>query len=618
MCGFVGFIDKLNKDEKQKTIKLMADRIIHRGPDQEGYYIDDNIALGHRRLSIIDLASGTQPMFNEDKSIVVVFNGEIYNYQEIKKELETKGHEFKTNSDTEVLVHGYEEYKEELFNKLRGMFAFIIYDIKNNEMIGVRDYFGIKPFYYYKDEKTFMFGSEIKSFLDHPNFVKEVNKKALKPYLTFQYSVLDETFFKNTFRLKPGNYIKYKDGKIEIKQYFKAEYLKQDDTYENYKKQVKESLEDSVKCHQISDVEVGSYLSGGVDSSYIVSMAKPDKTFTVGFDKTGFDESNFAKDLSKIFNTNNYNRVLTGDDFFNALPLVQYHTDEPHANLSTVPLYFLSKLAREKVKVVLSGEGADEMYGGYNELNVSKWIKAYCKLPLAFRKALAKKARTKKKFKGKRIICQYDRPLSERFIGNAFIMDDDETKDILCDELKENGVKYADIIKPYYEDVKNEDEITQMMYINMHFWLAKDMLLKADKMSMANSVELRVPFLDKEVWNVARKIPSKYLIKDGETKKVFRDVAAEVIPEEWAKRRKLGFPVPFFMWIKEEKYFNKVKELFMQDWVSEFFDKDKINKMLDDHYAGVENHGRKLYNIYIFLVWYKVYFVDNAKVHELC
>lgn len=610
MCGFVGFMDKLNQDEKRKSIKVMADRIIHRGPDEEGYYVDDDVALGHRRLSIIDLSSGQQPMFNEDGSIVVVFNGEIYNYQEIKKDLEAKGHIFKTNSDTEVLVHGYEEYKEELFNKLRGMFGFVIYDIKNKELIGVRDYFGIKPFYYYDDGKTFIFGSEIKSFIDHPNFVKEVNKKALKPYLTFQYSVLDETFFKNTYRLKPGNYLKFKDGKIEIKQFFKAEYAKQKDSYENYKKQVKESLEDSVKCHQISDVEVGSYLSGGVDSSYIVSMAKPDKTFTVGFDKTGFDESVFAKDLSKIFNTNNYNRVLTGDDFFNALPLVQYHTDEPHANLSTVPLYFLSKLAREKVKVVLSGEGADEMYGGYNELNVSKWIKAYCLLPLAFRKCLANKVRDKKKFTGKRIICQYDRPLSERFIGNAFIMDDNETEDILCDELKGNGIKFADIIKPYYDDVKGEDEITQMMYINMHFWLAKDMLLKADKMSMANSVELRVPFLDKEVWNVARKIPSKYLIKDGETKKVFRDVAKEVIPEEWAKRRKLGFPVPFFMWIKEEKYFNKVKDLFMQDWVSEFFDKDKINKMLDDHYAGVENHGRKLYNIFIFLVWYKVYFVD--------
>ena len=610
MCGFVGFVDKLNIEEKQKSIKLRADRIIHRGPDAEGYFTDEDVALGHRRLSIIDLSNGIQPMYNEDKSIVVVFNGEIYNYKDIKKDLENKGHTFQTNSDTEVLVHGYEEYKEELFNKLRGMFSFVIYDIKNKELIGVRDFFGIKPFYYYKDEKTFMFGSEIKSFLEHPYFVKEVNKKALKPFLTFQYSVLDETFFKNTYRLRPGNYIKYKNGEIEIKQYFKAEYLKQNDTYENYKKQVKESLEDSVKCHQISDVEVGSYLSGGVDSSYIVSMAKPDKTFTVGFDKTGFDESGFAKDLSKIFNTNNYNSVLTGDDYFNILPVVQYHTDEPHANLSTVPLYFLSKLAREKVKVVLSGEGADEMYGGYNELNVSKWIKAYCKLPLAFRKALANKARSKSKFKGKRIICQYDRPLSERFIGNAFIMDDNETRDILCDELKEDGIKFADIIKPYYDEVKNEDEITQMMYINMHFWLAKDMLLKADKMSMANSVELRVPFLDKEVWEVARKIPSKYLIKNGETKKVFRDVAAEVIPEEWAKRRKLGFPVPFFMWIKEEKYFNKVKELFMQDWVSEFFDKEKINKMLDDHYAGVENHGRKLYNIYIFLVWYNVYFVN--------
>ena len=239
MCGFVGFMDKLNQDEKRKSIKVMADRIIHRGPDEEGYYVDDDVALGHRRLSIIDLSSGQQPMFNEDGSVVVVFNGEIYNYQDIKKDLEAKGHTFKTNSDTEVLVHGYEEYKEELFNKLRGMFGFVIYDIKNKELIGVRDYFGIKPFYYYDDGKTFIFGSEIKSFLDHPNFVKEVNKKALKPFLTFQYSVLDETFFKNTYRLKPGNYFKLKDGKIEIKQYFKAEYMKQNDTYESYKKQVK-------------------------------------------------------------------------------------------------------------------------------------------------------------------------------------------------------------------------------------------------------------------------------------------------------------------------------------------------------------------------------------------
>ena len=609
MCGFVGFTDNLSKQEKEKYIKLMADRIIHRGPDAEGYYMDEKVALGHRRLSIIDLSNGTQPMFNEDKTIVVVFNGEIYNYQKIKNDLEKQGHKFATNSDTEVLIHGYEQYNTELFNKLRGMFAFIIYDIKNNELIGARDFFGIKPFYYYKDDKTFMFGSEIKSFLEHPGFIKEVNKEALKPYLTFQYSVLDETFFKNTYRLAPGNYIKYKDGKVEVKQYFKAQFNQTEDAYENYMKQVEQTLEDSIKYHQISDVEVGSYLSGGVDSSYVVSVAKPDKTFTVGFDKTGFDESGFAKDLSKIFQTENYNRLITGDEFFDILPTVQYHTDEPHANLSTVPLYFLSKLTKDYVKVVLSGEGADEMFGGYNELNVDKIVKLYAKLPLSFRKKLADMVRNKKKFKGQKVILEYGKPLSERFIGNAFIMDDIEASDILAKDCKD-GIKYTDIIKPYYEEVKDKDEITQMMYMNLNFWLPRDILLKADKMSMANSIELRVPLLDKEVWNVASKIPSKYLIKNNETKKVFRDVASKKIPEEWAKRRKLGFPVPFSMWIREDKYYEKVKNIFNEEWVSEFFEKEKINKMLDDHYKNLVNNGRKLYTIYVFLVWYKVYFAN--------
>lgn len=607
MCGFVGFSDELSKQEKNKYIKLMADKIIHRGPDQEGYYVDEKIALGHRRLSIIDLSNGTQPMFNEDKTIVVVFNGEIYNYQEIKKELEEKGHIFKTNSDTEILVHGYEEYNTKLFDLLRGMYAFVIYDIVKDEIIGVRDIFGIKPFYYYKDDKTFMFGSEIKSFIEHPGFVKKVNKQALKPYLTFQYSVLDETFFQNTFKLKPGSYIKYKNGDIEVNQYYKIEFNQKEDTYENYMNQVEKTLEDSIKYHQISDVEVGSYLSGGVDSSYVVSVAKPDKTFTVGFDKTGFDESGFAKDLSKIFETENYNKLITGDEFFDILPKVQYHTDEPHANLSTVPLYFLSKLTKDYVKVVLSGEGADEMFGGYNELNVNKFVRIYSKLPLKFRKKMADLVANKKKFKGQTIILEYGKPLSERFIGNAFIMDDKDATEILSKDCK-TGKKYTDIIKPYYEEVKDKDEITQMMYINLNFWLPRDILLKADKMSMANSIELRVPLLDKEVWNLASKIPTKYLIKNNETKKVFRDVAIKKIPEEWAKRKKLGFPVPFSMWIREDKYYKKVKQIFNEEFVSEFFEKEKINKLLDDHYNKLINNGRKLYTIYVFLIWYKVYF----------
>lgn len=354
MCGFCGFEDKIEKKEKQKIIEKMADRIIHRGPDSAGYFTDEKVAIGFRRLAIIDLAGGDQPIYNEDKTICVFFNGEIYNYQEIRKELIEKNHVFTTNSDTEVLVHGYEEYGVELFPKLRGMFAFIIYDMKQDKLIGVRDYFGIKPFYYYNNNETFMFGSEIKSFLEHPNFKKELNEDVLKLYLCYGTNHMEQCFFKNTYKLRPGCYFIYKEGKLEINRYHKLIYDKKEDTYENYQKLIKETLEKSIECHQISDVEIGSYLSGGVDSSYVVASAKPDKTFTVGFDYDGFSEIDYAKDLSKIFDVKNYSKLISGDEFFEKLPTVQYHCDEPSANVSTVPLYFLSKLAREQVKVVLS------------------------------------------------------------------------------------------------------------------------------------------------------------------------------------------------------------------------------------------------------------------------
>ena len=380
MCGFVGFYDNKKKKDKEIIVKKMADRIIHRGPDSDGYYCDNNIALGFRRLSIIDLNGGNQPIFNEDKSMVIVFNGEIYNYQEIKNELIKKGHKFSTKSDTEVILHGYEEYKENLFTMLRGMYAFVIYDIKKKELIGVRDIFGIKPFYYYYKGDELMFGSEIKSFLEHPNFDKELNKEALEPYLCFQSSVLNETFFKNTYKLKPGHFFKYNGKKLEIKEYFALDYDKKENTFEYYKNLTRDTLEESIRYHQISDVEVGSYLSGGVDSSYVVSKFLPDKTFTVGFGEKGFSEIEIAKELSNKFEINNYEHVVTADEFFDTLKTVEYHADEPHANLTMVPLYYLSKTASEHVKVVLSGEGSDEMFGGYNEYNVSKMEKMYLHL----------------------------------------------------------------------------------------------------------------------------------------------------------------------------------------------------------------------------------------------
>ena len=611
MCGFVGFIDKKTKKDKNKIVKSMADAIIHRGPDSEGYYVDEDIALGFRRLSIIDLKSGNQPIYNEDKTKVIVFNGEIYNYQELKKELLKKGHKFTTNTDTEVILHGYEEYHESLFSKLRGMFAFVIYDKETKELIGCRDHFGIKPFYYYQNNDEFMFSSEIKGMLPHPKFIKEVNEKALKMYLIFQYSVFEETFFKNVYKLKPGHYFKYSNGKLKIEQYFEIKFEKVKKPYDVYKSEVKSILSDSIKYHQItSDVEVGSYLSGGVDSSYVVSVAKPDKTFTVGFDEQGFDETKMAKDFSDLMNVKNYSEYISKDDFFNILPQVEYYTDEPHANLSTVPLLFLSELAKKQVKVVLSGEGSDEMFGGYNEYLEPRLVKIYMSLPSIIKKPLASISQRLPHFPGKNTIMKYSKPFCERYIGHAQVMNEKEANEILADNLKDN-MTITDVLKPYYEKVKHENDIVKKMYIDMHFWLPQDILLKADKMSMANSIELRVPFLDKEVWEVARKIPTKYLIRKNKTKEIFRNVADEVMPKEWSTRRKLGFPVPFSKWIREEKYYKKVKEYFNKDYVSKFFSKEVINKLLEDHYSNKCNNGRKIYNIYIFLIWYQVYFGDK-------
>ncbi len=612
MCGIVGFIDSRKKKAKKEIIKKMADRIKHRGPDDEGYYTDDYIALGHRRLAIIDLSKkGSQPIYNEDKTKMIIFNGEIYNYQELKKDLEKKGYKFKTKTDTEVILHGYSAYKEKLFPKLRGMFAFVIYDKTTKELVGARDHFGIKPFYYYHKKDVFMFGSEIKSFLEHPDFEKQVNTAALKMYLIFQYSVHEETFFKNVYKLKPGTYFKYKNGKMTIKPYFEVNYEDSDKPYDVMKEELKRVLENSIAYHQMtSDVEVGAYLSGGVDSSYVVSVAKPDKTFSVGFDLPGFDETMFAKDLSNLLGIQNSQKYITSDEFFDILPTIMYYTDEPHANLSTVPLYFLASLASDQVKVVLSGEGSDEMFAGYNEYQEPPILKMYAHLPLAFRKAIAKLVKPLPHFPGQNTLKLYGKPFYERYIGHGSYMSEEEANEILAKELRSDET-IGDIIKPYYDKVKDCDDVTKKMYIDMHFWLPQDILLKADKMTMANSLELRVPLLDSYLFSYARTIPRQYLVKDKQTKYLFREIAREKLPEEWSKRRKLGFPVPFSRWAREEKYYNRIKEMFNKDYVDQFFDKEFINNLLDDHYNNIRNNGRKIYNIYMFLIWYEVYFIKN-------
>ena len=610
MCGFVGFCSKDVKDKN--VIKEMNNQIIHRGPDSDGYYFDKDVNFGFRRLSIIDLHEGSQPILNESGDTAIIFNGEIYNYQELREDLVAKGYKFKTHTDTEVILHGYEAYGEEgILAKLRGMFAFTIWDSKKEKLFGARDHFGIKPYYYALLDGDLLFGSEVKSFLKYPKFKKEVNEKALKHYLVFQYNPLEETFFKGVKKLRPGHYYVYENGKMEIKTYYNLTLDYKDMTFDEAVGKIEKEVEESGKYHKISDVEVGSFLSGGVDSSYVVATALPDKTFSVGFDNKGFNETMYAKELSDSLGIKNFAKLITPDEFFEGINKVQYYSDEPHANLSSVPLYFLSKLASEQVKVVLSGEGADELFAGYNEYADALPQRMYRKLPFSLRHKLYLKYKDRKHFRGQTIILKYGQKVEDRYIGPAEIMSDELANSLVTSKYK-NAETSRDLTKKYYDEVKNMDDVSKRLYLDMKMWIVEDILLKADKMTMANSIELRVPLLDKKMWELARTIPVRHKVHNEITKYAFRRAAKNKLPEDWAKRRKLGFVVPFVLWIKEEKYYKIVKEVFNKDFVSEFFDKDKINKLLDDHFNGITNNGRKVYTIYTFLKWYEIYFKGAA------
>ncbi|MBQ2317687.1 MAG: asparagine synthase (glutamine-hydrolyzing) [Lachnospiraceae bacterium] len=609
MCGICGFTGNLI--EKEDVLTRMMNRIIHRGPDSAGMHISDGVALGFRRLSIRDLNNGDQPMYNEDKTLVVTFNGEIYNYKELREDLEAKGHIFANNADTEVLLHGYEEYGTEMVKMLRGMFAFVIWDLKTKTMFGARDYFGIKPFYYTQINGNLVYGSEIKSILEHPEYKKEVNPEALENYLTFQYSVLPETFFKGIYKLMPSHCFTYKDGKMEISRYYDPQFIP-DESYEkeDLVNRIDEVMQDSVKAHMIADVEVGSFLSSGVDSSYVAASFHGDKTFTVGFDYEKYNEIDYAKALSKKIEIDNYSKLITTDEYWNILPKIQYHMDEPLADPSAIALYFVSNTAAQHVKVALSGEGADEFFGGYNIYHEPFSLAGYQKLPKGLRKGLAACVKAiPLRFKGKNFIIRGSKDVEERFVGNAFMFNEAEREKIL--KAPTGHYDHKELTKPYYEKVKHLDDVTKMQYIDVNFWLIGDILLKADKMSMANSLEVRVPFLDRKVFELARTIPTKYKVTDSNTKVAMREAAHRYLPDMVAEKKKLGFPVPIRIWLKEEKYYNIVKEAFTSEAAAKFFKVDEIVKFLDDHRDGKVDNSRKIWTIYMFLIWYRDFFEDG-------
>lgn len=606
MCGFVGFTNKIS--DSGEVLSRMTESIKHRGPDSEGEYIDSDIALGFRRLSIIDISTGSQPIFNEDGSKVLVFNGEIYNYRDLRAELVDKGHTFTTNTDSEVLLHGYEEWGDQLLNRLRGMFAFVIWDKKSKEIFGARDFFGIKPMYYAEMNGTFMFGSEIKSFLCHPSFEKKLNTDALENYLTFQYSPCVETFFKGVYKLLPAHWFRYKNGIMKTERYWSVNF--DDDNkpdLEEWVNRISSTFRDSVEAHKIADVEVGSFLSSGVDSSYVAAVANVDKTFTVGFgEDERYNEIGYAKEFSKYIGKENISKVITADEYWGEFPKIQYHMDEPLADPAAVALYFVCKLASESVKVVLSGEGADELFGGYNIYKEPDDVAIYNAVPMPIRREIGKLCSRLPHKRGVNFFIRRGKTLEERFIGNAYIFSESERKDILA--IKTNAPAAAEITKPFYDMVKGKDNVTKMQFLDINLWMTGDILLKADKMSMANSLELRVPFLDKEVMALAQRIPKKYRVTKENTKYAMRMAAHRACPPRTADKKKLGFPVPIRVWLKEDEYYNKVKAEFESENARKFFKPEKLISLLEDHRDGKYDYSRKIWTVYTFLVWYKVYF----------
>ena len=607
MCGICGFTGEL--ENREDVLRKMTEVITHRGPDSDGFYTDDYISMGFRRLSIIDLENGDQPITNEDGNLVLTFNGEIYNYKELKKELEGLDHHFRTTSDSEVLIHAFEEWGEDMFEKLRGMFAFAIYNKETKAIFLARDFFGIKPLHYTMIGDDLCYGSEIKSILEHPKFDRVFNEKALDAYLSFQYCPPPMTFFKDVYCLLPGHFMWFRDGVIETQKYFEPKFkpdleMTEDEAVEKIDK----VFEDSINAHKIADVEVGCFLSSGVDSSYVASYFEGQKTFTVGFDfGEKYNEITWAKELSDKINVEHFDKLISSEEFWAAVPKVQYHMDQPLADPSCVALYFVTKLASEHVKVVLSGEGADELFGGYTCYNDPRVFKVYQKIvPYFMRRFIGWVCSKLPDIKGRDYLIRAIHPLEKRYIGNAYMYDEKQKKAILKDPTI--ATDPARVTRRFYTRARRYDDETKMQYLDINLWMVGDILLKADRMSMANSLELRVPFLDKEVFAVASTIPTPLRVNKFNTKYAMRKAALRHLPEEVAEKPKLGFPVPTRVWLKDEHYYNVVKDMFTSTTAEKFFNTELLLDYLDEHFEGKEDNSRKIWTIYVFLVWYHIYF----------
>lgn len=616
MCGFVGFIDENDQTyDHRAAIVAMADAIAHRGPDSEGYFNDGRTALGFRRLAIIDLAGANQPLYNENRSLVLVFNGEIYNYRELRRQLIAAGHAFSTQGDAEVVLHGFERWGAGVLDRLRGMFAFALYDTATGELFCARDAFGIKPLYYAAEGDRILFGSEIKGLLAHPHARRSLNERRLAHWLCMEYLPDEETLFEGVRKLPAGHWLRWRNGRAERGRWFVPRFAP--DAGRSLKESaeaIEAALRESVAAHAIADVDVGCFLSAGVDSSLVAQEAArimEARTFTIGWGEGRFSELEAAATFARATGLPNEGRILGAEQFFASVPAVQYAMDEPLPNPSAVPLYHLCAMAAESVKVVLSGEGADELFGGYPYYQECLAFAPYMTVPAPARRALAAAARRLPEgTHGRRFLMRGAHPLPERYIRLEYNFPWAEALDLLAPEL---GARCAaaptpwELAAPLFAEIE-ADEITAMQTADILTWMQQDILLKADKMSMASSLELRVPFLDREVFALASTLPASQRVGRRETKIALRAAAARTLPQATAAMPKQGFVTPLAQWLREEPWHSQVREVLNSERARRFFRTDRLNALLDEHQRGPRSHMKKIWSAYCFLNWHEQYF----------
>lgn len=602
MCGIAGFISPARADAA--ALAPMLTRIAHRGPDGQGTFVEGPAALGHCRLAIIDLQGGAQPLYSEDKNFVVVFNGEIYNYRELTAELTALGHTFTTRTDTEVLLHGWEQWGRELLPRLRGMFAFALWDRRAQVLFCARDMFGIKPLYYCRcADGTLLFASEIKAFLDHPSFEKQLNTAQLPLYLSCQYSPGRDTFFAGVQKLLPGHFLEFSEGIVRTTRWVQPAFLPGDTP--PAPDELEAVLRQSAEAHKIADVEVAGFLSGGVDSAYLTALARPARTYTISYAEPKYDESFPARALARNLGLRNRVRCISPGEFWDAVPAVQYHMDEPMADAAAVALYFLNREAARDVKVVLSGEGADELFGGYNIYRDPFTARWYNRLPPWLRGGLGAAASLLPPGPGVNFLVRRGLSLEERYFGPTALLTEREKRRLLPGY--EGDGDPVCLTESSWDMTEDQDPVTRMQQVDLQLWLAGDILLKADKMSMAHSLELRVPYLDKEVFALAAALPAAAKANARMTKIALRQAAARTLPPAAAARKKLGFPVPVRDWLRQEPYTSRVRAVFSRPAAGEFFNVRLLHTMLNHHLHGGDC-WRQIWCVYSFLIWYEQFF----------